>query len=111
VHEGHARVVDSSGNQCSPIILVTPLAFAACVGRCYLPAIGSMVLPLFLVQIIAAPNGGNIFRGQFPPLQRGHWPPVLDLSAVSHVLVVSLGSPDSRIRLRGGSSPTKSEII
>jgi ABC-2 type transport system permease protein len=74
------------------IILVTPFALVACVGRGYLPPVGSMFLALFLAQIIAALGWGAYFPWSIPALYSGvAGPSVQDLSAVSYLLVVLAG--------------------
>lgn len=74
------------------IILVTPFALVACVGRGYLPPVGAMFLALFLAQIIAALGWGAYFPWSIPALYSGvAGPSVQDLSAISYVLVVLAG--------------------
>ena len=53
------------------LILVTPLAFAASVGRGYLPAVAVMFVILFLAQVIAALGYGHLFPWSVPAVYSG----------------------------------------
>jgi ABC-2 type transport system permease protein len=70
------------------VLLVTAFAFAASAGRGYLPAIGVMLLMVFLAQVIAAAGWGPYFPWSIPALYSGiAGSEAQDLGGVSYLLV------------------------
>jgi ABC-2 type transport system permease protein len=53
------------------VLLTTPVAFAACAGRGYLPGVGMMIAAVFCAQIIAALGYGHYFPWSVPALLSG----------------------------------------
>jgi len=53
------------------VLLTTPLAFAACAGRGYLPGVGVLIAAVFCAQIIAALGYGQYFPWSVPALYSG----------------------------------------
>ncbi|MEU3648799.1 ABC transporter permease [Lentzea sp. NPDC034063] len=53
------------------VLLTTPVALAACVGRGYLPGVGVMIVAVFCAQIIAALGYGEFFPWSVPALLSG----------------------------------------
>ncbi|GAB2817336.1 ABC transporter permease [Lentzea nigeriaca] len=53
------------------VLLTTPVAFAACVGRGYLPGVGVMIAAVFCAQIVAALGYGQYFPWSVPALFSG----------------------------------------
>jgi len=53
------------------VLLTTPVAFAACAGRGYLPGVGMMIAAVFCAQIIAALGYGQYFPWSVPALFSG----------------------------------------
>lgn len=53
------------------VLLTTPVAFAACVGRGYLPGVGAMIAAVFCAQIVAALGYGRYFPWSVPALCSG----------------------------------------
>jgi len=53
------------------VLLTTPVAFAACAGRGYLPGVGVMIAAVFCAQIIAALGYGQYFPWSVPALFSG----------------------------------------
>ncbi|MGI5499307.1 ABC transporter permease [Lentzea sp. CA-135723] len=53
------------------IVLTTPVALAACVGRGYLPGVGVMIMAVFCAQIVAALGYGEFFPWSVPAVLSG----------------------------------------
>lgn len=74
------------------LLLMTPVAFIASIGRGYLPPLGFAVLTIFFAQIIAATGWGDWFPWSVPALFSGAAGPRGDLIGVhSYILVLSAG--------------------
>lgn len=74
------------------LLLMTPVAFIASMGRGYLPPLGFAVLTIFLAQIIAATGWGDWFPWAVPALFSGAAGPRGELIGVhSYILVVLAG--------------------
>jgi len=74
------------------LLLMTPVAFIASIGRGYLPPLGWAVLTIFLSQIIAATGWGDWFPWSVPALYSGIVGPRSDqLGIHSYVLVILAG--------------------
>lgn len=74
------------------MLLVTPFALAASVGRGYLAGVGCMILALFLAQVIALLGYGAYFPWSVPALFSGIAGPDRDPPGlVGYVLVVLVG--------------------
>lgn len=74
------------------IFLVLPFAFAASMGRGYLPPVGFMFLMLFCSQIVAAIGFGAYFPWSVPALYSGIAGTTTGLNSFSFILVVLAGS-------------------
>ena len=72
------------------IAAVTPLAWVACAGRGYLPAVGCMFLVLFLAQVLAALGWGAYFPWAVPALASGAAGPGEQQLELASYLVVAL---------------------
>lgn len=74
------------------LLLMTPVAFIASLGRGYLPPLGFTVLTIFLAQIIAATGWGDWFPWAVPALFSGAAGPRGELiGAHSYILVILAG--------------------
>jgi ABC-2 type transport system permease protein len=74
------------------LLLMTPVAFIASLGRGYLPPLGFAVLAIFLSQIIAATGWGDWFPWSVPALFSGVvGPRQAQLGIHSYVLVILAG--------------------
>ena len=74
------------------LLLMTPVAFIASMGRGYLPPLGWAVLTIFLSQIIAATGWGDWFPWSVPALFSGAAGPRDGLIGIhSYVLVILAG--------------------
>lgn len=74
------------------VLLVTPVAWAACAGRGYLPPVGLMFLLVALAQILAVLGWGAYFPWAVPALASGAaGPEEQQLNAASYVLVALTG--------------------
>ena len=74
------------------LLLMTPVAFIASMGRGYLPPLGFAVLTIFLAQIIAATGWGDWFPWSVPALFSGAAGPRDELIGVhSYILVILAG--------------------
>lgn len=74
------------------LLLMTPVAFIASIGRGYLPPLGWAVLTIFLAQIIAATGWGDWFPWSVPALFSGAAGPREGLIGVhSYILVMLAG--------------------
>ena len=74
------------------LLLMTPVAFIASMGRGYLPPLGWAVLTIFFSQIIAATGWGDWFPWSVPALYSGVVGPRAEqLGGHSYVLVVLAG--------------------
>jgi ABC-type transport system involved in multi-copper enzyme maturation permease subunit len=74
------------------LLLMTPVAFIASMGRGYLPPLGFAVLTIFFSQIIAATGWGDWFPWSVPALFSGVVGPRADqLGLHSYVLVILAG--------------------
>lgn len=74
------------------LVLMTPVAFIASMGRGYLPPLGFAVLTIFLAQIIAATGWGDWFPWAVPALFSGAAGPRDELlGAHSYMLVILVG--------------------
>jgi ABC-2 type transport system permease protein len=74
------------------LLLMTPVAFIASMGRGYLPPLGWAVLTIFFAQIIAATGWGDWFPWAVPALFSGAAGPRDQLIGVhSYILVVAAG--------------------
>ncbi|HEV2125161.1 MAG TPA: ABC transporter permease [Chloroflexota bacterium] len=74
------------------VLLVTPVALVASVGRGYMAPISAMVLVLMLAQVFAATGWGVYFPWAVPGLGSGAaGPDAADLGVISYVLVVIVG--------------------
>ena len=74
------------------MLLMTPVAFIASMGRGYLPPLGWAVLTIFLAQIIAATGWGDWFPWSVPALFSGAAGPRGELIGVhSYVIVILAG--------------------
>jgi len=72
------------------LLLMTPVAFIASMGRGYLPPLGWAVLTIFFAQIIAATGWGDWFPWSVPALFSGVAGPRAELLGVhSYVIVIS----------------------
>jgi ABC-2 type transport system permease protein len=70
--------------------LMPIVALAASAGRGYLPALGWVMLSLFLAQVVAATGRGDWFPWSVPALYAGlAWPHASQLGAHSYVLVAA----------------------
>ena len=75
------------------LLLMTPVAFVASLGRGYLPPLGFAVLTIFFSQIIAATGWGDWFPWSVPALFSGVVGPHEEqLGMHSYVLVVLVGA-------------------
>jgi ABC-2 type transport system permease protein len=75
------------------LLLMTPVAFIASMGRGYLPPIGWTMLTIFFAQIIAATGWGDWFPWAVPALFSGAAGPRDQLMGVhSYILVIVAGS-------------------
>jgi ABC-2 type transport system permease protein len=75
------------------VLLTTPVAFAACAGRGYLPGVGAMIAAVFCAQIIAALGYGQYFPWSVPALFSGlAGPDQPSLDALGVALVVLVGA-------------------
>ena len=74
------------------LLLMTPVAWIASMGRGYLPPLGFAVLTIFFAQIIAATGWGDWFPWAVPALFSGAAGPRAELLGVhSYILVVLAG--------------------
>jgi ABC-2 type transport system permease protein len=74
------------------LLLMTPVAFIASLGRGYLPPLGWAVLTIFLAQIIAATGWGDWFPWSVPALFSGAAGPREELIGIhSYVIVILAG--------------------
>jgi ABC-2 type transport system permease protein len=74
------------------LLLMTPVAFIASMGRGYLPPLGFAILTVFFAQIIAAIGWGDWFPWSVPALFSGAAGPREDLIGVhSYLLVILAG--------------------
>jgi ABC-2 type transport system permease protein len=74
------------------ITLVTPIAFVACAGHGYLPAMGVAILLVILAQIVAAAGWGEYFPWAAPALYAGAAGEAsAQLNMISYVLIVVAG--------------------
>lgn len=74
------------------LLLMTPVAFIASMGRGYLPPLGWAVLTIFFAQIIAATGWGDWFPWSVPALFSGAAGPRDQLIGVhSYILVIAAG--------------------
>ena len=74
------------------VLLVTPVALVASVGRGYMAPISAMVLTLVLAQVFAATGWGVYFPWAVPGLGSGiAGPDAADLGVISYLLVVIVG--------------------
>lgn len=74
------------------LLLMTPVAFIASMGRGYLPPLGFAVLTIFLAQVIAATGWGDWFPWAVPALFSGAAGPRGELLGThSYILVVLAG--------------------
>jgi ABC-2 type transport system permease protein len=74
------------------LLLMTPVALIASMGRGYLPPMGFAVLTIFLAQIIAATGWGDWFPWSVPALFSGVAGPRAELLGVhSYILVILAG--------------------
>lgn len=74
------------------LLLMTPVAFIASMGRGYLPPLGWTVLTIFLAQIIAATGWGDWFPWSVPALFSGAAGPRAQLIGVhSYIIVILAG--------------------
>jgi ABC-2 type transport system permease protein len=74
------------------LLLMTPVAFIASMGRGYLPPLGWAVLTIFFAQIIAATGWGDWFPWSVPALFSGAAGPRADLLGLhSYVLTILTG--------------------
>lgn len=74
------------------LLLMTPVAFIASMGRGYLPALGWAVLIIFFSQIIAATGWGDWFPWSVPALYSGVVGPRAEqLGVHSYILVILAG--------------------
>ena len=74
------------------LLLMTPVAFIASMGRGYLPPLGWAVLTIFFSQIIAATGWGDWFPWSVPALFSGAAGPREQLIGVhSYILVIATG--------------------
>ncbi|MET8758889.1 ABC transporter permease [Lentzea sp. NPDC004782] len=75
------------------VLLTTPVAFAACAGRGYLPGVGAMIAAVFCAQIVAALGYGQYFPWSVPALFSGlAGPDRPSPGALGIVLVVLTGA-------------------
>lgn len=72
------------------ILVVAPVAWAACAGRGYLPPVGLMFLLLFLAQVIAVLGWGEFFPWSVPALASGAAGPEAQQLGPGSYLVVGL---------------------
>lgn len=68
VAAGLARI---AGVAVMTMLLTTPVALAACLGRGYLPGVGAMIAAVFCAQIVAALGYGQYFPWSVPALTSG----------------------------------------
>jgi ABC-2 type transport system permease protein len=74
------------------LLLMTPVAFIASMGRGYLPPLGFAVLTIFLAQVIAATGWGDWFPWAVPALFSGAAGARAELMGVhSYILVILAG--------------------
>jgi ABC-2 type transport system permease protein len=74
------------------ILLLTPIAFVASVGRGYLPPMGAAILTLILAQLVAAAGWGEYFPWSIPALYSGMaGPAYADIGAASFLIVILIG--------------------
>jgi ABC-2 type transport system permease protein len=74
------------------LLLMTPVAFIASIGRGYLPPLGWAVLTIFFSQIVAATGWGDWFPWSVPALYSGVVGPRSEqLGAHSYILVILTG--------------------
>lgn len=74
---------------CLTVVLVTPVAFCANVGRGYLVPLGFAVFALILAQLVAAAGWGEYFPWSIPALRAGmSGPQSSKLGIVSYMLVI-----------------------
>lgn len=75
------------------ILMITPVAFVACIGRGYMAPLGLAILTVFLAQVVAATGWGAWFPWSVPALFSGlAGPEEMALSAWSYVLVVMVSA-------------------
>ena len=74
------------------LLLMTPIAFIASMGRGYLPPLGWSILTIFLAQIVAATGWGDWFPWAVPALFSGAAGPRGELIGVHSYIVVILAS-------------------
>ena len=84
--------VDVLATAAMTLVLMTPVAFIASMGRGYLPPLGWAVLTIFFSQIVAATGWGDWFPWSVPALFSGVVGPRAEqLGTHSYVLVVLAG--------------------
>jgi ABC-2 type transport system permease protein len=86
-------LIDVFATAAMTLLLMTPVAFIASLGRGYLPAMGFAVLTIFLAQIIAATGWGDWFPWAVPALFSGAAGPREELIGIhSYILVILAGA-------------------
>lgn len=85
-------LADSLATAGMTLLLMTPVALIASMGRGYLPPLGFAVLTIFLAQIVAATGWGDWFPWAVPALFSGAAGPRNELLGVhSYILVILAG--------------------
>jgi len=76
---------------CLVMLVVTPIAFFASIGRGYLPPIGALILILFLANVVAVAGWGAYFPWAVPALYSGSAGSAATLEPASYWIVALTG--------------------
>lgn len=86
--QGGIRLVITA---CLTMLIITPIAFFASVGRGYLPPIGVLILLLFLANVVAVAGWGAYFPWAIPALYSGAAGNAAALEPLSYLIVIMTG--------------------